>query len=161
MVDAHKERLYAVCHEYIEGECMSGILFSEIRFVYCRHPVIRSFLVQTFSFSSDCFVGSKNPCEIFDWLEVVILFFVIIFILRGLKNKVLLCYLGFFADLHNMYRILKPINGGLSVVIREFQNFVKKTGLEALKGMRGDNIPQQFVENVLQVCDPILSIRLF
>uniref|UniRef100_A0A915Q330 Cullin family profile domain-containing protein n=1 Tax=Setaria digitata TaxID=48799 RepID=A0A915Q330_9BILA len=77
MVDAHKERLYAVCHEYIEGECMS--------------------------------------------------------------------------DLHNMYRILKPINGGLSVVIREFQNFVKKTGLEALRGMRGDNIPQQFVENVLQV----------
>lgn len=57
----------------------------------------------------------------------------------------------FFADLHNMYRILKPINGGLSVVIREFQNFVKKTGLEAVKSMRGDNIPQQFVENVLQV----------
>ncbi|MCP9259511.1 Cullin-2 [Dirofilaria immitis] len=76
MVDAHKERLYAVCHEYIEGECMS--------------------------------------------------------------------------DLRNMYRILKPINAGLSVVIREFQNFVKKTGLEALRGMRGDNIPQQFVENVLQ-----------
>lgn len=46
-----------------------------------------------------------------------------------------------FADLHNMYRILKPINGGLSVVIREFQNFVKKTGLEIVKGMRGDNIP--------------------
>ncbi|EFO28164.1 hypothetical protein LOAG_00325 [Loa loa] len=77
MVDAHKERLYAVCHEYIEGECMN--------------------------------------------------------------------------DLHNMYRILKPINGGLLVVIREFQNFVKKTGLEAVKDMHGDNIPQQFVENVLQV----------
>lgn len=50
-----------------------------------------------------------------------------------------------------MYRILKPISGGLSVVIREFQNFVKKTGLEAVREMRGDNIPQQFVENVLQV----------
>ncbi len=50
-----------------------------------------------------------------------------------------------------MYRILKPINGGLSVVIREFQNFVKKTGLEIVKDMHGDNIPQQFIENVLQV----------
>uniref|UniRef100_A0A0R3S5F6 Cullin-2 n=1 Tax=Elaeophora elaphi TaxID=1147741 RepID=A0A0R3S5F6_9BILA len=84
MVDAHKERLYAVCHEYIEGECMN--------------------------------------------------------------------------DLHNMYRILKPINGGLSVVIREFQNFVQKTGLEVVKDMRGDNIPQQFVENVLQVYNRFSSM---
>lgn len=28
MVDAHKERLYAVCHEYIEDECLNGRSFS-------------------------------------------------------------------------------------------------------------------------------------
>ncbi|VDM96100.1 unnamed protein product [Thelazia callipaeda] len=62
------------------------------------------------------------------------------------------------ADLHNMYRILKPVAGGLSVVVHEFENFIKKTGLEALKEMNGDNIPQQFVENVLKVYERFSSI---
>lgn len=53
-----------------------------------------------------------------------------------------------------MYILLKPINGGLSVVIREFEAFVKKTGLDVVMNMQGDNIPQQFVENVLQVYFP-------
>ncbi|VDM42288.1 unnamed protein product [Toxocara canis] len=54
-------------------------------------------------------------------------------------------------DLHNMYTLLKPIPRGLAVVIREFESFVKKTGLDAISDLQGDNVPHQFVENVLQV----------
>lgn len=59
MVDAHKERLYAVCHEYIEGECMSGIfhLFLDIKLVYCKHSVTRNFLI---FLDSDFFIHSAS-----------------------------------------------------------------------------------------------------
>uniref|UniRef100_A0A915AFR3 Cullin-2 n=2 Tax=Parascaris univalens TaxID=6257 RepID=A0A915AFR3_PARUN len=54
-------------------------------------------------------------------------------------------------DLHNMYTLLKPIPRGLAVVIREFESFVRKSGLDAISGLHGENVPHQFVENVLQV----------
>uniref|UniRef100_A0A158R5K3 Cullin-2 n=1 Tax=Syphacia muris TaxID=451379 RepID=A0A158R5K3_9BILA len=53
-------------------------------------------------------------------------------------------------DLHNMYSLLQPIQG-LGVVVREFEAFVKQTGLDAVRNLQGDNVPQQFVDNVLQV----------
>lgn len=52
-------------------------------------------------------------------------------------------------DLHNMYVLLKPVQG-LNIMIREFEAFVKKTGLDAVRNLQGDNIPQQFVDSVLQ-----------
>lgn len=54
-------------------------------------------------------------------------------------------------DLRNMYRLLKPIQAGLSVMVKEFEEYVKKKGLEAVAQLNGDNVPQQFVENVLRV----------
>uniref|UniRef100_A0A8R1HYN6 Cullin-2 n=1 Tax=Caenorhabditis japonica TaxID=281687 RepID=A0A8R1HYN6_CAEJA len=54
-------------------------------------------------------------------------------------------------DLRNMYRLLKPIQAGLSVMVKEFEDYVKKKGLEAVARLNGDNVPQQFVENVLRV----------
>ncbi|CAI2349780.1 unnamed protein product [Caenorhabditis sp. 36 PRJEB53466] len=54
-------------------------------------------------------------------------------------------------DLRNMYRLLKPIQAGLSVMVKEFEEYVKRKGLEAVARLSGDNVPQQFVENVLKV----------
>ncbi|CAB07302.3 Cullin-2 [Caenorhabditis elegans] len=54
-------------------------------------------------------------------------------------------------DLRNMYRLLKPIQAGLSVMVKEFEEYVKKKGLEAVSRLTGENVPQQFVENVLRV----------
>ncbi|EFO86912.1 hypothetical protein GCK72_010370 [Caenorhabditis remanei] len=54
-------------------------------------------------------------------------------------------------DLRNMYRLLKPIQAGLSVMVKEFEEYVKAKGLEAVSRLSGDNVPQQFVENVLRV----------
>ncbi len=77
MVDAHKERLYAVCHEYIEGECMTGIFsfIYWIRLDYCRNPITGSFLIffdfQIVSYSSlsNCFVYLKDKLAKYlsDW----------------------------------------------------------------------------------------------
>ncbi len=54
-------------------------------------------------------------------------------------------------DLKNMYKLLKPITNGLSVLVKEFEIFVKQTGLAGVENLKGDNVPQQFVENVLFV----------
>ncbi|CAB3401704.1 unnamed protein product [Caenorhabditis bovis] len=54
-------------------------------------------------------------------------------------------------DLRNMYRLLKPIHAGLTVMVKEFEEYVKQRGLEAIARLTGDNVPQQFVENVLTV----------
>ncbi|CAI5445069.1 unnamed protein product [Caenorhabditis angaria] len=54
-------------------------------------------------------------------------------------------------DLRNMYRLLKPIQAGLSVMVKEFEDYVKQKGLEAISRLSGENVPQQFVENVLKV----------
>ncbi|XP_033762061.1 cullin-2-like isoform X2 [Pecten maximus] len=54
-------------------------------------------------------------------------------------------------DLSNMYRLLKPINGGLGVLIQEVESHIRRTGLEAVKNLKGENIPAQFVESMLEV----------
>ncbi|CAC5381571.1 CUL2 [Mytilus coruscus] len=54
-------------------------------------------------------------------------------------------------DLSNMYQLLKPIHGGLGVLIQEIETHIKNTGLEAVKNLKGDNIPGQFVESILEV----------
>lgn len=54
-------------------------------------------------------------------------------------------------DLQNMYTLLKPIHNGLGMLIQEVQDHIKTKGLESITNLKGENIPAQFVENMLQV----------
>ena len=47
---------------------------------------------------------------------------------------------SFFADLSNMYSLLKPIHGGLSVLISEVEGHIKTTSLEAVCNLKGENV---------------------
>lgn len=57
----------------------------------------------------------------------------------------------FISDLSNMYQLLKPINGGLGKLIQIVEENIKKTGLDAVRNLKGENIPGQFVESMLDV----------
>lgn len=46
------------------------------------------------------------------------------------------------ADLSNMYKLLKPIHGGLGVLIQEVEGHIKQTGMEAVRSLKGDNVSQ-------------------
>lgn len=39
-----------------------------------------------------------------------------------------------------MYQLLKPIHGGLGVLILEVETHIKNTGLEAVKNLKGENV---------------------
>lgn len=54
-------------------------------------------------------------------------------------------------DLENMYTLLKPIHGGLALLIQEVEDHIKTIGMEAVKNLKGDNVPTQFVESMLEV----------
>jgi len=54
-------------------------------------------------------------------------------------------------DLRNMYKLLKPFSNGLSVMVEEVQNHIARIGLEAVSGLKGDNVPTMFVESMLQI----------
>ncbi|ESP02261.1 hypothetical protein LOTGIDRAFT_207667 [Lottia gigantea] len=54
-------------------------------------------------------------------------------------------------DLTNMYMLLRPIQSGLGVLVEQVEEFIKQTGLDAVLNVKGDNIPSQFVESMLEV----------
>lgn len=54
-------------------------------------------------------------------------------------------------DLANMYTLLKSVNGGLAVLINHVRDHIKQQGLEAVTGLRGENVHTQFVESMLGV----------
>ncbi|XP_052251215.1 cullin-2-like isoform X2 [Dreissena polymorpha] len=54
-------------------------------------------------------------------------------------------------DLENMYTLLKPIHNGLQHLVSEVESHIKAMGLDAVKRLKGDNVPNQFVEGMLQV----------
>lgn len=54
-------------------------------------------------------------------------------------------------DLRNMYKLLKPFPNGLTVMVEEVQSHIARIGLEAVNGLKGDNIPTFFVEQMLQI----------
>lgn len=54
-------------------------------------------------------------------------------------------------DLSNMYSLLKPIHGGLSELVKEVEEHIKSTSLEAVSNLKGENVPSQFVENMLDI----------
>ena len=45
-----------------------------------------------------------------------------------------------FKDLRNMYKLLKPFPNGLTVMVEEVQNHIARIGLEAVNGLKGDNV---------------------
>lgn len=54
-------------------------------------------------------------------------------------------------DLHNMYTLLKPIDSGLPVLVKQVQQHIASIGLQAVTSLSGDNVAQLFVECVLDV----------
>ncbi|XP_054709882.1 cullin-2-like [Uloborus diversus] len=54
-------------------------------------------------------------------------------------------------DLHHMYLLLKSIPSGAEALILEVQKHITKIGLDVVNNLRGDNIPQLFVESLLAV----------
>ena len=49
-------------------------------------------------------------------------------------------YFLFHTDLRNMYKLLKPFPNGLTVMVEEVQNHIARIGLEAVNGLKGDNV---------------------
>ncbi|XP_070565487.1 cullin-2-like [Ptychodera flava] len=54
-------------------------------------------------------------------------------------------------DMQRLFKLLQPIQSGLGEMIQELEKHIKDTGLEAICNLRGDNVPPQFVESVLDV----------
>ncbi|XP_054268118.1 cullin-2-like isoform X1 [Macrosteles quadrilineatus] len=54
-------------------------------------------------------------------------------------------------DLANMYPLLRSVPSGVQVLIAHVMNHIKQQGLEAVTGLRGDNVHSQFVESMLSV----------
>lgn len=55
-------------------------------------------------------------------------------------------------DLNLMYKLLKPIEGGLKTLIQQVQSRITQVGLEALKQVNtSENPPRAFVESFIQV----------
>jgi len=55
-------------------------------------------------------------------------------------------------DLANMYKLLKPIAGGLDALISEVEEHIKDVGQENLQTvLKSENVPTQFVEVMLNV----------
>jgi len=55
------------------------------------------------------------------------------------------------SDLANMYRLLKSITGAQTVLLDHVQEHIKSRGLDAITGLKGETVAQQFVENILGV----------
>jgi cullin 2 len=43
-------------------------------------------------------------------------------------------------DLRNMYKLLKPVPNGINLLVEETQKHITNIGLEAVKGLKGDNV---------------------
>lgn len=54
-------------------------------------------------------------------------------------------------DLRNMYPLLAPVAGGLTVLIQHVRDHIKERGLVAVTGLHGENMHIQFVESMLGV----------
>lgn len=59
---------------------------------------------------------------------------------------------GNWQDLDSVYKLSKPIEGGLKTLIQQIQSHITRVGLEAIKQvMTSDNPPKAFVESFIQV----------
>ena len=46
----------------------------------------------------------------------------------------------FILDLRNMYKLLKPVTNGLGLLVDEVQHHITNIGLEAVRGLKGENV---------------------
>lgn len=56
-------------------------------------------------------------------------------------------------DLTNMYKLLKPIQGGLGLLVQEMEDHIRCTGLEAIKNLKGENVSD--IKHALSACSPL------
>lgn len=56
-------------------------------------------------------------------------------------------------DLHNMFRLLRPVESGLQALIKQIELHIKEKGLETIRGLnpKEENYVQCFVEDILKV----------
>lgn len=56
-------------------------------------------------------------------------------------------------DLHNMYLLLRPVESGLNLLVKQIEQHVKNKGLQAIKNLnpKDDTFVQSFVEDILSV----------
>ena len=64
-------------------------------------------------------------------------------------------WLYLWADLGNMYQLLRPVQGGLQTLITEVEEHIKFSGVEAISNLKGDN-----VRRTLTIIKLSLSVRL-
>lgn len=50
-------------------------------------------------------------------------------------------------DLQNMYPLLRSVSGGVQVLVLHVMDHIKQQGLEAVTGLRGDNVIYLFSNN--------------
>lgn len=54
-------------------------------------------------------------------------------------------------DLENMFTLLKPMLGAQIHLVQEVEDHIKNKGMEAVQNLKGDNVANLFVENMLNV----------
>ncbi|KRX14774.1 Cullin-2 [Trichinella nelsoni] len=57
------------------------------------------------------------------------------------------------ADLSNMYALLSAKSSDLSFLVNEFESYVRGIGQHCMQNLKGDDVAQQFVEEILAVFD--------
>ncbi|KAL1232976.1 Cullin-2 [Trichinella spiralis] len=57
------------------------------------------------------------------------------------------------ADLSNMYALLSAKSSDLSFLVNEFESYVRGIGQHCMQNLQGDDVAQQFVEEILAVFD--------
>ncbi|XP_063220208.1 cullin-2 isoform X2 [Bacillus rossius redtenbacheri] len=61
-------------------------------------------------------------------------------------------------NLRTMYLLLRLVDNGISVLVSELLEHIKAKGLEAVAGLKGENVYMQFIENSLAVYDKYRGI---
>ncbi|XP_072027035.1 cullin-2-like [Amphiura filiformis] len=52
-------------------------------------------------------------------------------------------------DLSRLYKLLRPVQNGLGIMVKELEAHIKDTGLQSTSSLQGDNVPAQFVDAIL------------
>ncbi|KFD58321.1 hypothetical protein M513_00547 [Trichuris suis] len=56
-------------------------------------------------------------------------------------------------DLRNMFTLLKPLDKGLSELVRQYEEHIKQVCLSRISNLRGENVADTFVEEILAIYD--------
>ena len=61
-------------------------------------------------------------------------------------------------DLSRMYKLLKPIPTGLSVMLKEFEEYIADTGLASVKALYTENVSFFLSDNFLKLFIHLLTV---